>query len=129
MAALPAKAKAISGKLYAFAPNPLQIDKLGVTFNAPAEALLQITPSGGAPASWPIGLDGVYRLSTGKYNLPQGLRGAWVDNETFVCEYDNIANNDHIFLRLHFTGDRLVIESQETAHELSNRFEGKVQNP
>jgi len=126
---LPAKAKAISGKLYAFAPNPLQIDKLGVTFNAPAEALLQITPSGGAPAAWPIGLDGVYRLSTGKYNLPQGLRGVWVDNETFVCEYDNIANNDHIFLRLHFSGDRLVIESQETAHELGNRFEGKLQNP
>jgi hypothetical protein len=129
VAPLPAIAKEVSGKIFVFAANPLTIDKLGVTFNDSAEATLQIALSGGEMTSWPLGLDGVYRLSTGKYNLPQGLRGSWVDDTTFTCEYDNIANNDHLFLRLHFAGDRLTVESQETAHELGVRFEGKLQNP
>ena len=83
----------------------------------------------GGMTSWPVGLDGVYRMSTGEYNLPQGLRGEWVDDQTFAVEYDNIANNDHIMLRLRFAGDLLVIESHETAHELGARIEGRVRNP
>ncbi|HMN29242.1 MAG TPA: hypothetical protein PKE45_13920, partial [Caldilineaceae bacterium] len=90
-------------------------------------AVLQIPSVGSAPVTWPIGLDGVYRFSTGEYNLPQGLRGAWVDDHIFNLEYDNIANNDHIFLRLSFVGDRLEVASQETAHEVGARFEGKLQ--
>jgi hypothetical protein len=39
-------------------------------------------------------------------------------------EYDNIANNDHVFLRMSFDGDRVAVESRETAHELGVRFEG-----
>jgi hypothetical protein len=41
-------------------------------------------------------------------------------------EYDNIANNDHFFLRLSFDGDKVTIESRETAHELGARFEGRA---
>jgi hypothetical protein len=52
-----------------------------------------------------------------------------VDDQTFACEYDNIANNDHIMLRLRFAGDLLVIESHETAHQLGVRIEGRVENP
>jgi hypothetical protein len=41
-------------------------------------------------------------------------------------EYDNIANNDHLFLRVTFDDDRVTIESHETAHEIGVRFEGKA---
>jgi hypothetical protein len=68
-------------------------------------------------------------MSAGEYDFPQGLRGEWMDARTFSLEYDNIANNDHILMRLHFTGDRLVVEIHETAHELGSRFEGRVKNP
>lgn len=129
VAPLPAIAQEISGKLYIMAANLLGIDKLGVTFNDSAEATLQIAFTDSELSSWPLGLDGVYRLFPGTYDLPQGLRGGWVDDTTFLCEYDNIANNDHLFLRLHFAGDRLTVESQETAHELGVRFEGKLQTP
>lgn len=91
--------------------------------------MLQIAFNDGELGSWPLGLDGVYRLFPGAYELPQGLRGGWVDDTTFLCEYDNIANNDHLFLLLHFAGERLTVESQETAHELSVRFEGEMQTP
>ena len=46
--------------------------------------------SGGEEQAWPIGLDGVLRMSEGMYGLPQGVRGEWVDDTTFVLEYDNI---------------------------------------
>ncbi|MEZ4867049.1 MAG: serine hydrolase [Caldilineaceae bacterium] len=125
--ALPALAQEISGKTFVFASNPLGMAQVTLTFDAPTEATMQIAFGEAQPETWSIGLDGVYRLFPGKYGLPQGLRGAWADEQTFAVEYDNIANNDHLFLRFHFVGERVTVESQETAHELSVRFEGQLQ--
>jgi CubicO group peptidase (beta-lactamase class C family) len=129
VAALPAIAQEISGKTFVFASNPLGMAQVALTFGAPTEATMQIAFGEAQPATWSIGLDGVYRLFPGKYDLPQGLRGEWTDDQTFVVEYDNIANNDHLFLRFHFAGERVTVESQETAHELSVRFEGQLRDP
>lgn len=63
------------------------------------------------------------------YNMPQGLRGYWADAQTFMLESDEIAKNDHVILRMRFEGDRVAIESQETAHELSVKFEGRIEKP
>jgi hypothetical protein len=126
VAALPATAAAMSGKTFMFPPNPLGMTQVALTFGAPTEATMQIAFGEAQPADWPIGLDGIYRLFPGKYDLPQGLRGEWADDQTFVVEYDNIANNDHLFLRFHFAGDRVTVEGQETAHELGVRIEGRL---
>jgi CubicO group peptidase (beta-lactamase class C family) len=116
----------ISGLTFTVEPNDLEIEELGLDFSGPAEAVIRLKREGGRTDSWPVGLDGIYRMSEGPYGLPQGLRGEWADAKTFVMEYDNIANNDHLFLRLTFEGDRVVVESRETAHELGARFEGRV---
>ena len=121
-----ATAKRISGKTFVLDPNPLEIEELSLEFAEPASAVFRFTHSGGKLDSWPVGLDGVYRMSVGEYGLPQGLRGEWADERTLVLEYDNIANNDHVFLRLSFAGDRVTVESRETAHELGARFEGRA---
>jgi CubicO group peptidase (beta-lactamase class C family) len=125
---LPAITKEVSGKTFVFEPNPLEIETLSLEFPGAAEAVLILKHSDGETTSWPVGLDGVYRMSQGEYGLPQGVRGEWVDDQTFALEYDNIANNDHILLRARFAGDRLVIESHETAHELGVRIEGRALN-
>jgi CubicO group peptidase (beta-lactamase class C family) len=131
VALLPDTAHVISGKTFVFEPNPLGIDKAQFEFdnnNNSSEAVLRVTLTGGGQMPpWLIGLDGVYRLSPGEYNLPQGNRGHWVDADTFMLEHDEIANNDHILLLIHFTGDRLIVEGQETAHELGVRLEGRIQ--
>ncbi len=129
VAPINATAKRISGKTFIFDPNPLEIEEITLEFADLASALFRFTHSGGKRDSWPIGLDGVYRISEGEYGLPQGLRGEWADERTLVLEYDNIANNDHIFLRLSFDGDRVTIESHETSHQLGARFEGRVRDP
>jgi len=126
VAPLPATAANISGKAFDFEPNPLEIKTLELEFTGPAEAVLKIKHDDGEITSWPVGLDGVYRFSTGEYGLPQGLRGEWLDDRTFAAEYDNIGNNDHILLRMRFEGDLLIVESRETAHELGFRFEGRA---
>jgi hypothetical protein len=88
---------------------------------------MHIKLAGSELQTWPVGLDGVHRISNGPNDLPQGARGEWVDDSTFMLEYDNIANNDHIFLRIRVMGDGVTVEAQETAHELGTRIEGKVQ--
>lgn len=126
---LPAIAQALSGKTFAFTANPLGMAQMALNFGAPTEATMQIAFGEEQPTTWLIGLDGLYHLFPGKYDLPQGVRGTWSDGETFLVEYDNIANTDHYFLRFHFAGDRVMVEGQETAHELSVRFEGQRLGP
>ncbi|NYT19542.1 MAG: serine hydrolase [Methanosarcinales archaeon] len=125
VAPLPEMAREISGKSFTFDPNPLGVEKMRLEFNDSDEAIiyLMLTEEGEMPP-WPIGLDGVYRLSPGDNGLTLGLRGYWADEHTFVLEYDEIANNGHIILWMRFEGDRVVMEGQEAAHELELRFEG-----
>ncbi|HEY4669026.1 MAG TPA: hypothetical protein VIH05_04550 [Tepidiformaceae bacterium] len=99
-------------------------------FNESATATVDITLAGNPqPQRLPVGLDGVYRMSKGEYGSPQGLRGSWTDAQTFVFEYAGITNNDHWGFRMRFQGDRVIVEAQETAHELGVRFEGRLQRP
>jgi hypothetical protein len=125
-APLPPLARQVSGRTYVFGPNPLEIEAFALEFDGPAEAVFRITHDGGTVEPWPVGLDGVYRMSEGPFGLPQGLRGQWAGEKAFLLEYDNIANNDHFFLRLSFDGDSVTVESRETAHELDARFEGRA---
>lgn len=130
VAPLPDVAREISGKTFVFEPNPAEMETAVLTFDESAEASLAVKNFGSDQVvSLSIGLDGVYRMSSGDHNLPQGYRGSWADAQTFVLEYDNIANNDHATYRLRFEGDRVLIEGQETAHELGVTFEGRLQEP
>jgi hypothetical protein len=130
VAPLPDIARRISGKTFVFDPNPARIETAALTFDESAEAGIAIKGFGNEQVvRVPIGLDGVYRMSTGDHDLPQGYRGSWDDPQTFVFEYDNIANNDHITFRLRFEADRVLLSGQETAHELGTQFEGRLQAP
>jgi CubicO group peptidase (beta-lactamase class C family) len=129
VAPLPETARAISDKTYVFDPNPSGIESVSLVFDESSQAMLHIKFMGVPLASWPVGLDGVYRMSSGDFDLPMGLRGKWVEADTFLIEYDNIANNDHVFLKSRFAGDGLVMEIRETAHEGSYSLEGRLAGP
>jgi CubicO group peptidase (beta-lactamase class C family) len=129
VAPLPDTAHVISGKTFVFEPNPMGIEKVSLEFNGSAEATLHVTLTDvGQMPPWPVGLDGLYRLSPGEYDLPQGNRGHWVDAQTFMLEHDEIANNDHILFFMKFAGDRVILEGQETAHELGISVEGHMES-
>jgi hypothetical protein len=126
---LPPVAAAISGQTFVFEPNQAGLECLRLEFDDSAEAVLQMASTGVSPVSLAIGLDGIYRLVPGEYDLPQGLRGYWADAQTFVLERDAIANNEHFAYRMRFEGDHVTIEGQQTTHELTMTLEGSLQNP
>jgi hypothetical protein len=129
-AALPETANDISGQTFVFASNPLEIETIGFEFTDSAEAILHFTPEGSDQMlTLPVGLDGVYRLFPGDYNLATGVRGYWADDQTFAFEYDEIANNSHIMLWMRFEDDHVMVESREMSGDGSVRFEGRLQQP
>ncbi len=127
---LPKTAGVLSGRTFVFGPNPVGWKVLRIEFNDSSTAAAYVTVAGSPQAQrLPIGLDGVYRMSKGEYGSPQGLRGYWAAAQTFVFEYAGITNNDHFRFRMRFQDDRVIVEAQETAHELGVRFEGRLQRP
>lgn len=129
VAPLPQIARVISGKTFVFEPNPL-MKALRVDFDASATAIAYVTlPESSRSERWPVGLDGVYRMSKGAYGAPLGLRGYWADARTFVWEYAGITSNDHYTFRMRFEGDDVIVNAQETAHEFGATFKGHLRRP
>lgn len=126
VAPLSATAKAVSGKTLMFGSNPFDWETMRLVFDGSAVATLHLKLKGAEAVSWPIALDGVYRLFNGQNNLPMGLRGTWINDQTFAVEYDNIGNNDHVWLRFRFEGNQVVVQVQETDHETSITLEGRI---
>ncbi len=129
VAPLPEVAREISGKTYVFEPNPAQLNSVAFEFDGSSEATVLLLAVGRPQGSAPVGLDGVYRFFTGSDGRPEAFRGARIDAETFLLEYDGITNNDHAFLQFRFDGDRVEVNVQETAHEVGAQFVGRAQQP
>ena len=123
-------AKEISGKTYELDTNRLELKTWRIDFNGSDEAILYITFTDDSPSPPRlVGLDGVYRMSQGEYNLPLGIRGYWADERAFVLEYDEIAANNHFVFRMVFKDGKVIMKGQETAHELGVTIEGRLQSP
>lgn len=111
VAPLPATATTISGKTLVFEPNPYTIETIRLEFGTSSEAKMQMTFSSDlSPLAGTIGLDGVYRMSPGWHDIPHGMRGAWMDAQTFVLDYDFIADLEAYTFTFHFGGERGMVE-------------------
>jgi CubicO group peptidase (beta-lactamase class C family) len=127
---LPETAFSISGKTYAFEFSPLDLKTIRWEFNHSSEANLFATFYNQPDQELLIGLDGVYRMyPIGEHGLLMGLRGHWIDSQSFLFEYDTIANHDAYALELHFDGDRLTIKAKERTHQTASTIEGIAQGP
>jgi hypothetical protein len=122
---LPATAAAISGTTYAFEPNPLGLDTLRLSFDGSAEARLELTfLDDENPIDSAVGLDGVFRFTPGDFGFPTGMRGAWQNDQTFLTEYEWIANIDGYAVRLRFEGESLLFEATESSVEATVQIAG-----
>jgi CubicO group peptidase (beta-lactamase class C family) len=118
LSALPAMAHAISGKTYVFEPNPYGLGNIRVDFTEGAQEahVVLVFTNRPTPQEGDIGLDGVYRMSAGRYGFPVGMRGHWSNGNTFLLEYDEIANRDANLVQLQFDNDRMTFRAQERTH-------------
>jgi hypothetical protein len=127
---LPETAHAISGKTYAFEFSPLDLKTIRWDFDDSAQAHLFVTFYNQPDQDLLVPLDGSYRTyPIGEHSLPLSVRGAWLEEGTFLFEYDATANGEGYSLELHFDGDRVTVNSKERTHEAVLSIEGRVQNP
>ena len=118
--ALPKTASTITGNLYEFPVNPSRLDSLRLTFSNAKEATVEVKYYG-APLSFPVGLDGVYRLGPyGPFDMPAGAAGKWVSDSDFLLDLNFVANINHYTLKIHFDGDRIEVEANEASGLIHN---------
>jgi CubicO group peptidase (beta-lactamase class C family) len=99
--ATPELAAIISGKMYRFPPNPINVKSLSLTLADPQphyhmEAYARDTTKAGSRFAGPIGLDGLYRKGEPAHHgfgerfegVPRvnAVKGIWQDDHTFVID-------------------------------------------
>jgi hypothetical protein len=108
---LPAIAKSISGQTFVFEPNKL-LRSFRLDFDDPkgAEAIFQLEVANEPGARVVgVGLDGIYRSSHA--GRPIIARGKWIDEKTFVIDYNEGPGLSNYMFRLEFDGDQVIFAS------------------
>jgi hypothetical protein len=112
---LPKTAATISGAVYEFPVNPSRLDSLSLTFNGEKEAHVEIKYYG-VPLSFPVGLDGVYRLGPhGPFQLLAGAKGKWTSDNEFLLDLNFVANINHYTLKIQFNKDGIDMTVTEAS--------------
>lgn len=112
---LPATAKVISSKTYGFKTNEAEVETLRFEFDDSFDVNMCMKLQG-SDVTWPIGLDGKYRLSPDG----SGRRGYWEDPQTFIIETFDIGLST---IRFRFENNRVLVESPDM------KFEGQLECP
>ena len=107
-AALPAAAKAASGKTFVFQSGQV-FESVRFGFNFPDKASLELKVADEeAPRVGEIGLDGAYRNSAG--GIPWIARGSWLDERTLSIEFSEGPGLNNFTFKVTFAGDRIDFE-------------------
>jgi CubicO group peptidase (beta-lactamase class C family) len=121
---LPAQAKEISGKTFVMEQNPIGLQTLTLMFAAPT-ASAQLKFADGRTEARQIGLDGVPRLGQGgRFALPVAIEGSWLDQKTFVLDYDEVGNINDFRLSLTFDDNAVAVELSERTANVTVSFKG-----
>jgi CubicO group peptidase (beta-lactamase class C family) len=112
---LPKTAAIVSGNVYEFPVNPSRLDSISLKFAGEKEAHLEVKYYGSL-LSFPVGLDGVYRLGPyGPFQLPAGAKGKWTSEDEFLLDLNFVANINHYTLKIGFEGDRINVTATEAS--------------
>lgn len=111
---LPDAARKISGRLYSFDPNALDLRTLSLAFDGKNEAHLAVKV-GDEDWTGPVGLDGVYRFSpNGHRRLPMAVSGMWRNDTEFQLEINLFPNITRMLFAIRFVGARAELDVTDT---------------
>lgn len=116
----------VSGRRYVLGANPLDLKSFVLTFPEAAEPRLELDLPDRHDGPRPVGLDGVPRLSPdGPSGLPVAVSGGWESDDTFIVEYNEVANINAYRFRLKFSGGDVEVALSERSRVIpSTRFHG-----
>jgi CubicO group peptidase (beta-lactamase class C family) len=124
---MPPIAEKISDRIYNLDSNPYSLKSVKFIFKNGITADAELIFSNKEPDRiLEIGLDGIYRFSPGVNNLKSGQRGYWIGEDTFIFEYNLIANIDCFLLKIKFEGDNIKIEIKEKSNGSLVNTEGRI---
>lgn len=124
---LPEMAGIISGKPYVFETNPLGLKSISFTFSSQEDASVQIVFTNRPTETRRIGLKGVPHISKGgRFGLPVGMTGYWENKNTFVLDYDEIANINFYRLKVNFSPQQIKVLITERSASLKFNLVGKA---
>jgi CubicO group peptidase (beta-lactamase class C family) len=142
VALLPDTATRISGKIFEFDSNPLQLQEMQLDFDRTAGASIQFAFTDGSQSpQTALGLDGIYRMTSGVgldrafrtalewEGVPAGMRGAWTDEHTLVIDYDTITNRYAYQLQMGFEKDGVTVVASDRIYGTSVTIHGTLRNP
>ncbi len=117
---LPPIAAVVSGAVYELPVNPSRLDSISLIFQNRSEARVTVKYYD-EPFSFPVGLDGVYRVSpTGPMGLPGGALGKWTSDREFLLDLNFVANINHYTLAIRFQDDRIEVTANEASGLVRN---------
>jgi CubicO group peptidase (beta-lactamase class C family) len=125
-ATLPEIAGIVSGKPYVFETNPLGLKSISFKFSSPEDASVQLEFTNRPTETRRIGLNGVPHISDGRFGLPLGITGYWENKNTFVLEYDEIANINFYRLQVNFSPQQVKVLITERSASLKFNLVGKA---
>ena len=95
-------------------------------FSGSNEGVVRLEFTDGRIEQRPIGLDGVPRISPGgRFGLPVALKGAWESNDTFVFDYNEVANINSYSFRMTFSGGDVSVQLKEKTGLKEGKFQGR----
>jgi CubicO group peptidase (beta-lactamase class C family) len=116
----------VSGKSYQLEDNPIDLKSFSLIFSASNEAAVRLEFKDGRIEHRPIGLNAVPRISRdGRFGLPVALKGGWESNDTFLFEYNEVANINSYSFRMTFSGDDVSVQLKEKTGLKEGTFKGR----
>ncbi len=102
----------ISGRWYHFGSSSLGLEAMMFTI---ADKKMEMNVKvDGRQYTFPVGLDGVYRISSQTPStLPAGVRATWQDDDTLLLEYDEIGRINHFTFTIRFSGNAMDVDVTE----------------
>ncbi len=94
----------INGRWITLEANPFDLSRMKFDFGSPGEAafFLRAPGLGDKDVAFPLGFNGIPRLSEGRNGLVMAGKGAWISPDTIQFEIDEIANINNYIFRLTF---------------------------
>jgi CubicO group peptidase (beta-lactamase class C family) len=119
ISAHPPDAARVSGRVYQFPANAINLRSTTLTFPKRGAASFELR-LGDWVWQGPVGLDGVYRFSnTGPGGQPLGARGRWRSPSAFELDIDLVANVSRLIFTFNFdtngTDARVDVSEKSTA--------------
>lgn len=129
----PPMAKAVSGKSWRFAANPMRIRSYTLKLDDPQpfyELELDLGPSAASVGRFggPIGFDGRFAVGGRMPNGPSAARGVWsADGKSLVLEVQTLGNDD-VARVTHVFGDKTVDLSIEWTNGFRANAQGRAED-